>query len=204
MILPRGKLVVIALALAALPGWAGADGQAGSPAAAEPAASGPVPSSMPLPANTDRIGRDDLERQKLSSRGSSTWFSIARTLVALGVVIGLILVVRVMAKRFGVAVVSGGRNQPMEVLARKSVGAKQQLLVVRFGRRVVLVGTGAAGMAAISETSDAQEVAEMLRSVGAASAVSDASDASHHIDRADGQAGPAPADHNERSSEPRG
>jgi len=201
MILPRGKLVVIALALAALPGWAGADGQAGSPAAAELAVSGPVPSSMPLPANTDRIGRDDLERQKLSSRGSSTWFSIARTLVALGVVIGLILVVRVMAKRFGVAVVSGGRNQPMEVLARKSVGAKQQLLVVRFGRRVVLVGTGAAGMAAISETSDAQEVTEMLRSVGAASA---ASDAGRHIDRAAGQAGPAPADHNERSSEPRG
>jgi flagellar biogenesis protein FliO len=60
----------------------------------------------------------------------------------------------------------------MEVLARASVAPRQQLLLVRLGKRLVLIGAGGGTMCTLAEVSDQAEVDELMRSVKAAKGAS--------------------------------
>ena len=110
--------------------------------------------------------RDDSENRAVSSgTGRGTWSSILRTLMALAVVAGLIFALRFALKRFGGRWHGRSGAAPMSVLARTGVSARQQLLLVRLGRRLILVGSGPEGMAALAEVSDPAEVAELVQRV---------------------------------------
>jgi flagellar biogenesis protein FliO len=55
---------------------------------------------------------------------------------------------------------SGGRG--VQVLSRSVVAPRQQMLVVQFGRRLLLVGSSGAEMTPLCQLDDPDEVAEVL------------------------------------------
>jgi len=103
----------------------------------------------------------DMDAKRLGKSGpdAGAWL---RTLGALGVVVALIFVVRLVLKRLGRRPDVAARGEAMEVVARAPLGSRQQLALVRLGRRLVLVGTGPGGMSCLAEVTDADEVAELL------------------------------------------
>lgn len=107
---------------------------------------------------------DDAEDRAVGSDGGKgLGGSVLRTVLALGVVVALIFVLRFVLRRFGPGRQGRGRGGPMTVLARTSVSPRQQMLLVRLGRRLVLVGSGPEGMVSLAEVRDADEVAELVR-----------------------------------------
>lgn len=89
-------------------------------------------------------------------------FDWSRLLLAMGVVIGLILLMRfVVGKMYpGVGANKGARA--VRVLSRSPIAPKQQVLLVQVGRRVIVVGDSAGTLTTLSEISDTDEVATLL------------------------------------------
>jgi flagellar biogenesis protein FliO len=90
-----------------------------------------------------------------------------RTLGALAVVAGLIFAARRLLRRWAGSA-PAGQAGPMEVLARASVAPRQQLLLIRLGKRLVLIGSGGGTMTTLAEVSDEAEVDDLMQSVKAA------------------------------------
>jgi flagellar biosynthetic protein FliO len=89
---------------------------------------------------------------------------VAQTLVALGIVVGLIFAARWGLRRLGRHGGMGGDSELMQVLARSSVGPRMQLMLVRLGRRLVLVGSGPEGLTRLTEITDPAEVSSLVAS----------------------------------------
>lgn len=108
--------------------------------AAAPSAGAPVPAAGAQPSGMD----------------------YPRVLAALGMVIALILGLR-WCSRF-VFPTSGGRagGRAVEVVSRSALSPKQQVLLLRVGRRVVVVGDSGAHMHPLCEITDPDEVAELV------------------------------------------
>jgi flagellar biogenesis protein FliO len=138
-------------------------------------------SSAPAqPATAPGAARADVDRRPVA-RGSPGGIESKRiekgkgdsggwlhTLGALAVVIGLIFAVRIVLRRLAGRQGAGARREAIEVLARASLSARQQVSLVRLGRRLVLVGSGPSGMSPLAEVSDPEEVAELLEEVRSA------------------------------------
>jgi flagellar biosynthetic protein FliO len=80
-------------------------------------------------------------------------------------VLGLIVAAALVVRRFLPARVTLGSGGAMEVLARLPVGAKQQLVLVRLGRRVLLLGVSPERMTMLCEVDDADQAATLLGEV---------------------------------------
>ena len=91
--------------------------------------------------------------------GGGGWL---RTAGALALVIGLIFLARFAFRRFAPSVGKHAAGGKIEVLARTNLSARQQLCLVRLGRRLLLVGSGPEGMRTLAEISDPAEVADLL------------------------------------------
>jgi len=105
--------------------------------------------------------------KKIGTQQQGPWEQWGRTLLALAVVVALIFVARIMLRRF--SPVSGPRRREvLDVLARATVSPRHQLLLVRAGRRVVLVGQGPASLTTLSEIKDTEEVAALIEAVAGA------------------------------------
>ena len=99
--------------------------------------------------------------------GISYGFELPRVLMALGLVLGLIFLLRWVMKSFfagGVAGAAAG-SRAMQVLSRSPLSPRQQLLLVRVGRRLIVVGDSAGQMTALSEITDPDEVAALVGQV---------------------------------------
>ncbi len=105
---------------------------------------------------------------KASSGGDSGWM---RTGLALGGVVGLIVVLRLaltrLSKRSGSLSLSfgaGGRapSGVLEVLGRYPVSRGHTLVLLRMDRRVLLLSQSSSGCTTLSEVTDADEVASLL------------------------------------------
>ena len=106
------------------------------------------------------------ESKRIESGPHSPWAQWTRTLAALALVVVLIIAARFMLKRFGP--VSGAQRRDMlDVLARTAVSPRHQLLLVRVGRRVVLVGQSPASLETLSEVTDPDEVAALIETASA-------------------------------------
>jgi len=118
------------------------------------AASRPALEDRKLPGRDDRSAPVTLLEQ---------W---ARPALALGLVIALILVLRYLLRRWakGTAGLSGAGA--IEVVGRAALPPRGQLLLVRLGRRLVLVATWHGGATALSEVTDPAEVAELTAAAG--------------------------------------
>jgi flagellar biogenesis protein FliO len=109
---------------------------------------------------------------------------IARVGWALGAVVALLLLLRVMLRRMG-GPLTGGRRPSgvLEVLARFPVARAQQLVLLKLCGRVVLLHQTRTGMTTLSEVSDPDEVAALLARVESAGGVSGAGGFSTLLDR---------------------
>jgi len=108
-------------------------------------------------------GSRDIEGRKLSPKGSWTDLrGMMRTLLALALVIALIFGARLLIRRYGHSAGASAREAAVEVVARTAVGPKKDLLMVRFGRRVLLIGSSANGFDRLGEVDQQQEVDELL------------------------------------------
>lgn len=95
-----------------------------------------------------------------ASAGVQTW----RLVLALGVVLGLIFLLRWLGRR--VTGHAPGRNsRAIQVVSRSTIAPRQQLMLVQVGRRLVLVGNCGTSMSPLCEIDDADEVAQVLGQV---------------------------------------
>ena len=155
---PRGQWLVLIALLAGPVCLAQESRPAAGPASqtgpytgleAQPVVSSSRPGKEPGPEST-LLRRDDTD--PLAGWG--------RTVLALAVVLGVLLVLRAVLKRLGRRgpMAPGGA---MEVMARSSVSPRQQLLLVRLGGQLLLLGSSPAGLCALHVVSDPEEVAEL-------------------------------------------
>ena len=89
---------------------------------------------------------------------------LLQTLGALAIVVALIFLARLLLRRAGGQTRPSGGGGPVEILTRKPAGPKQQLMLVRLGERLILVGAGPGGFAALSEVTDPREVERLMQS----------------------------------------
>lgn len=85
-----------------------------------------------------------------------------RLLAALGIVIGLIFVLRWLSRLFFPAATGRGKSRAVEVLARSPLSPKQQVMLLRVGRRLLVVGDSGSQMNALCEITDSDEVAALV------------------------------------------
>jgi flagellar biogenesis protein FliO len=103
--------------------------------------------------------------------GNAAWWAMLdprqnemlRVIIALAVVIGLLLAVRVMLRKgVGIGGVAGRPSGVLQILARFPIARGQSLVVLQLGRRIVLLHQSSAGMRTLSEVTDPDEVANLL------------------------------------------
>jgi flagellar biogenesis protein FliO len=85
-----------------------------------------------------------------------------RVLGALGVVIALIFLLRWAAKFFFPSVAGRSPSHIVEVLARSMLTPKQHVVLIRVGRRLIVVGDSGAQMNTLCEIADPDEVASLV------------------------------------------
>ena len=85
-----------------------------------------------------------------------------RVLGALAAVIGLIFVMRWCGRWFFPSVTGRGSGRAVEVLSRCVLSPKQQVMLLRVGHRVIVVGDSGAQMNPLCEIADPDEVAALV------------------------------------------
>lgn len=138
-------LCIVATLMAAAATWAAAPQVNPTPLEQRPLERGQVvqPSQPATPPSSDGIG-------------------FGRLGLSLAAVVGLILLMR-----WGGAKLFKGQGGPnsngvMQVVARAPIAPRQQLMLVRIGRRLVMVGNSGGQMTALSQITEDDEVAEVL------------------------------------------
>ena len=86
----------------------------------------------------------------------------ARVMAALGIVVGLIFVLRWFGRLFFPAATGSGKSRAIEVLSRSPLSPKQQVMLLRVGQRLLVVGDSGSQMNALCEITDADEVAALV------------------------------------------
>ena len=89
------------------------------------------------------------------------------TLTALGVVIGLIYLLRAVLTRTGRGGISPNGSALVEVLARVGVTPRNHILMLRTGQRILVLSESSAGLQTLANLDDPQEVASLLAAVTA-------------------------------------
>jgi len=85
-----------------------------------------------------------------------------RPAASLALVVVLIFLARWLLGRLGVVSRASAQGAGVVVLAHTAIPGKGHLILIRLGRRVVLVGNGSAGPNKICEISDPDELADIL------------------------------------------
>lgn len=95
-------------------------------------------------------------------RSNSVTFLWLQTAVVLGILLGAMwLVLRWLRKR-GIGGSFGGERSAIQVLTRGYLTGKHQVVLVRFGGRVLLLGVGPQGVNVLSEMTNPEEAAQVL------------------------------------------
>jgi flagellar biogenesis protein FliO len=89
-------------------------------------------------------------------------FDLPRVVLALGGVIALIFILRAVAKRVIPGAAAHRGSSSVKVLSRCPISNRQNLLVVQFGKRLVLVGDAGSNLNPLCEIADPDEVAAIL------------------------------------------
>jgi flagellar biogenesis protein FliO len=85
-----------------------------------------------------------------------------RVLGALGVVIALIFVLRWAARVFFPSVAGKTPSRIVEVLGRSVLTPKQQVVLIRVGRRIIVVGDSGSQLNTLCEIADPDEIASLV------------------------------------------
>ncbi|HUT60463.1 MAG TPA: flagellar biosynthetic protein FliO [Phycisphaerae bacterium] len=171
----KRRLIVLIAALAAGLAGAGECRAQSAPADGEPnsrVVCGPVDvESRPLSRPSGSVADANVEGRRLNRDGAGVLDGWERTVLALAVVVAVVLGLRYLLKRFAGPGRITGRGGVIEVLARAAVLPRQHLLLVRMGRRLVLLGSAPGGLTTLAEITDPEEVAELSDAAQAGGAV---------------------------------
>ncbi len=100
-----------------------------------------------------------------SMSSPATGLQGSRVLLALSLVIGLIFALRWAGRRFFITPAGGNASRAVQVLSRSSLSPKQQVVLVRVGRRVLVVGDNGQQLSSLAEIADPDEVAALIGQV---------------------------------------
>ena len=117
----------------------------------DPAKAANAPTTAPASTQPGSIAAPNVELPKVAA--------------ALAVVLGLAFVLRAVLRRVFPAVASAGATRAIQVLSRTVLAPRQQLMLVRVGRRLIVVGDSGGQMTALSEITDPDEVAALVGQV---------------------------------------
>lgn len=93
-----------------------------------------------------------------------------RTAGALAVVIGVLLIGYMLVRRMGGPLASGGRpGGVLEILARYPIGRRQHLVLLKMGRRILLLHQHGTELSTLADVSDPDEAASLLARIEAGS-----------------------------------
>lgn len=90
---------------------------------------------------------------------------LPRMVVSLAVVVGLIYLARFLLRKAGRSGKLKSATGPVEIIWRSNLTLKQQLILARMGRRLLLIGAGPGGLTTLSELSDPEEITDLLASI---------------------------------------
>jgi flagellar biogenesis protein FliO len=141
-------------------------------AAAEPAGAAPAAPIATQPASTAASSSFDSMPIRQSTRATTaatqaaakptTGLDLQRVFLSLGIVLGLILMLRLMAGRLTGRKGAGRASAAIQVVLRTPLSPRQQLVLIRVGRRLVLMTEGAGQNSVVCEISDPDEVASLV------------------------------------------
>lgn len=108
-----------------------------------------------------------------SSPTNDNW--LLQTITALGIVIGLIFIVRAIMARAGGRFKTITRSQVVEVLSRTAVAPRSHVILLKVGRRVLIVGDNGGALTSLGELTDADEIGQVMQSAcaGASNSISE-------------------------------
>jgi flagellar biogenesis protein FliO len=93
---------------------------------------------------------------------TSDVFDTKRLLLALGIVLAAIFISQKVWKKLGMPGVGGRSAGALQVVSRLNISPKQQILLLRVGRRLVVVGNSGTQMNTLCDISDPEEAAILL------------------------------------------
>ena len=154
-----GMFAAIFFAIA--PGPASAESAANSKAAIS---TSPSPNGPYEQETIHRSGTSSSQPTQVKAGTGNNFNSwdVRRVSISLAGVVVLIFAMRALGKKMIPGAVGSQSSRAVRVLVRSSVSARQQLLLVQVGRRLVLVGSGGAEMNPLCQIDDPDEVAEVL------------------------------------------
>ena len=122
------------------------------------------------PASDGSATRPTTQRASAAANGArppavTGGFDLRRLVTALAVVLLLILLARWFARRFFGVAGAARSTRAVQVLSRSTLSPKQQLMLIRVGRRLLVVGDGGGQLNTLSEITDADEVAALVGQV---------------------------------------
>ena len=155
-----GSMVVAMLVLTATLEATPAESAANSGASLAPPTTGPFEQK---PIRRSGASASGTTSGKGSAGSTNSAWDMGKVPLALGGVLMLILGMRALGKKMVPGASGAGSSKAVAVLMRSSVSPRQQLILVRVGRRLVLVGCGGGGeMNPLCQIDDPDEVAEVM------------------------------------------
>lgn len=149
-----GLVLLCALVLAPAAGWAQEPGPA-APVEQASSETGYLPYNDPQP-----------------MEGVNVWGALARSVIALGFVLGLMGGTVVLLRRVLPGVVGGPGAGPVRLLGRVPLSPKQVVYFLEMPGRILVVGSGGGQLSALAEITNPDEIAELLRAAPGLTAVS--------------------------------
>lgn len=101
-------------------------------------------------------------KQSASDSSVISTYSVGRVVLALGLVIGGILILRWCGVRMMGGAARGKSSRAISVLSRTIIAPRQQLMLIQVGRRLVLVANTGNQMNTLCEIRDADEATELM------------------------------------------
>lgn len=121
--------------------------------------------TTPTPTNATRPTTQKAGVKPANTAPASSGFDAARVVLALGAVVGLIFLLRWVAKRFFGVTSVGRSSRAIQVLSRSPLSPRQHLVVLRVGQRLLIVADGGGQMNTLTEITDPDEVAALIGQV---------------------------------------
>jgi flagellar biogenesis protein FliO len=117
--------------------------------------------NRPLPGLGQQVENQKVGRPS-NTVNSDVWW---QTLGALVLVVGLIFGLKWFLGRYGAGRSGLRASSVVEVLSKTAVSSRQSVMLIRVGRRLLIVGAGGDGMNTLTEIDDPEEVSELLGAI---------------------------------------
>jgi flagellar biogenesis protein FliO len=129
-----------------------------------------TPSPSPEASTLIRRGSAAAAATQPASSPSTQIMDIPRVLAAMGIVIGLILALRYLAKRFIPGAQASRNISAVTLLGRSVLTPKHQVLLLQVGRRILVAADNGTQLTSLSEIDDPEEVALLMGQLDASRA----------------------------------